>query len=132
MVKTPAIEAFWQQLGLDEPYEVWSFGDSPALADSLLALVLGGQKTATCGLLWDMGTPDSPPPVLGGYSVILDGTRAPRAVLQTIALTTMPFAAVPEDFALAEGEGGTGRCLDHHVRPRRPCLGRLLRARALS
>lgn len=103
--RTPATEAYFQQLGVDEPYDVWSFGDSPALADALLALVLGGQKTATCGLLWEMGTPLSPPPVLGGYSVILDSTGAPRAVLQTISLRTMPFSAVPEDFALAEGEG---------------------------
>lgn len=103
--KTPATEALWQQLGLDGGYDVWSFGDSPALADSLLALVLKGEKTATCGLLWEMGTEQSPPPVLGGYSVILDSTGAPRAVLQTIALTTMPFSAVPADFARAEGEG---------------------------
>lgn len=103
--KTQATEAFWAQLGLDEPYDVWSFGDSPALADALLKLVLDGHKTATCGLLWEMGSPQSPAPVLGGYSVILDSTGAPRAVIQTIALRTMPFSAVPEDFALAEGEG---------------------------
>ena len=30
----------------------WAFGDNPALADELLALVLAGKKTATCGALW--------------------------------------------------------------------------------
>lgn len=104
-MKTPQVEAYWQQLGLSEPYEVWSFGDSPALADALLALVLSGEKTATCGLLWEMGTADCPAPELGGYSVILDGAGVPRCVLQTTALTTLPFDRVPEDFALAEGEG---------------------------
>lgn len=103
--QTLEVEAFWKQLGLDDPYDVWSFGDSPELADALLALVLEGKKTATCGALVEMGTESSPAPVLGGYSVILDSAGAPRAVLQTIALTTMPFSAVPEDFALAEGEG---------------------------
>ena len=33
----------------------FSFGDSPELADRLLALVLAGKKTATCGALRDYG-----------------------------------------------------------------------------
>ena len=38
------------------PYEdavTFQFGDSPELADELLALVLAGAKTATCGALRD-------------------------------------------------------------------------------
>jgi hypothetical protein len=37
-----------------DPYAgavTFSFGDNPALADELLALVLAGRKTATCGAL---------------------------------------------------------------------------------
>ena len=33
----------------------FSFGDTPELKDSLLALVLAGKKTATCGALRDYG-----------------------------------------------------------------------------
>ena len=38
------------------PYEnavTFQFGDSPELADELLALVLSGAKTATCGAMRD-------------------------------------------------------------------------------
>lgn len=43
--------------------EACGFGDSPELADELAALVLSGQKTATCG--W----PINPEIVAGTYSV---------------------------------------------------------------
>ena len=33
----------------------WSFGDSPELADALLALVREGRKTATCWAAAQMG-----------------------------------------------------------------------------
>ena len=39
---------------LPEPYRdavTFAFGDSPELADELLALVLAGRKTATCAAL---------------------------------------------------------------------------------
>jgi uncharacterized protein YhfF len=47
----------------------------PALADTLLALVLAGTKTATC---WDArdGLKGS---AVGDCWVVLDGTRTPRA-----------------------------------------------------
>ena len=42
----------------------WSFGDSPGLADELLALVLMGKKTATCGALRDYIADGTPIPAL--------------------------------------------------------------------
>jgi uncharacterized protein YhfF len=42
--------------GLPDQYKgavTFAFGDSPALADELLALVLAGRKTATCAALRD-------------------------------------------------------------------------------
>ena len=78
-----------------------SFGDGPALADELLALVLAGTKTATC---WDArdGMKKS---ATGGCWVVRDGTGQPRAVLETIELTLRALDEVDADFAVDEGEG---------------------------
>jgi uncharacterized protein YhfF len=85
----------WQNL------ETFSFGDSPQLADELLALVLSGTKRATCwaenqGLL----SAD-----VGKSMVVLDGRGNPKAVLKTIELTKQRFNEVDEAFAFDEGEG---------------------------
>ena len=50
----------------------FTFGDSPELADELLALVRSGTKTATCGALEGYGD-DEPFPVVGRRDVVLDG-----------------------------------------------------------
>ena len=78
-----------------------AFGDSPALADALLALVLAGTKTATCWRAADgvKGT------AVGRRWIVLDGTGAPRAIVETVELTERRFAAVDAAFAWDEGEG---------------------------
>ena len=48
------------------PYEnavTFQFGDSPELADELLALVLSGAKTATCGAMRDFNDKEPAPTV---------------------------------------------------------------------
>jgi uncharacterized protein YhfF len=45
-MNAPTDTADWRTL------ESFSFGDSPAMADELGALVVAGTKTATC---WDIG-----------------------------------------------------------------------------
>jgi uncharacterized protein YhfF len=85
----------WQKL------ETFSFGDSPELADELLALVLSGTKRATCwaesqGLL---------SAEVGKAMVVLDGQGVPRAVVRTIELTKRRFDEVDAAFAHDEGEG---------------------------
>jgi uncharacterized protein YhfF len=81
--------------------ETFSFGDSPALADALLELVLSGSKTATCwaesqGLL---------SAEVGKMMVVLDGQGVPKAILKTLELTRRRFDEVDEAFAYDEGEG---------------------------
>ena len=80
--------------------ETFSFGDGPALADELAALVLAGRKTATCwaasqGLLTHVGK----------RMVMLDGAGRPRAVIETVELVERRFADVDAAFAHDEGEG---------------------------
>ncbi|GAB2476798.1 ASCH domain-containing protein [Xylanimonas ulmi] len=86
------------------PPPAWSFGDSPALADELLALVLAGVKTATSSLAVEYGD-DEPAPQPGELSVVLDGAGAPQALIRTTAVDVVAFGAVTEEFARREGEG---------------------------
>jgi uncharacterized protein YhfF len=83
----------------------WSFGDSPALADDLLALVITGKKTATCGALRDYIAEGTPVPVKGRQDFVLDGSERPAVLIEYTEVTQRRFDDVPEDFALAEGEG---------------------------
>ena len=73
----------WQNL------ETFSFGDSPALADELAALVLAGIKTATCWAAVD-GLKTEP----GKLMVMLDGNGRPLAIIETVELTLRRFDEV--------------------------------------
>ena len=84
----------WREL------ETFSFGDRPALADELAALVLDGRKRATC---W--ATSDGMQTAIGKRMVMLDGSARPRAVLETVQLFQSRFDAVDAAFAYDEGEG---------------------------
>ncbi|MFC5337969.1 ASCH domain-containing protein [Leucobacter denitrificans] len=85
--------------------EAWAFGATPDHADGLLALVLDGIKTGTASPLWDYEHSKEPVPTVGEYSIILDGRGAPRALLETTAISIVPFDEVTEEHAHAEGEG---------------------------
>jgi uncharacterized protein YhfF len=80
--------------------ESFAFGDSPQMADQLLAFVLSGAKTATC---WSVR--DGKQTEVGKRMVIMDGAGDPRAVIETVSLEQLRFNEVGWTFALAEGEG---------------------------
>jgi uncharacterized protein YhfF len=86
-------------------YDVVAFGDGPEMATELAELTVAGIKRATAGLVRQFGLDREPPPVLGGYVVLLDGTDRPRAVWRTAELRTGPLNSVDERFARDEGEG---------------------------
>lgn len=96
---------------MDAPVQDWpslesfAFGDSPKMADELLAYVLAGMKTATC---WSVR--DGQLTEVGKRMVAKDGAGQPRAVLETINLEQKRFNEVGWTFALAEGEGD--ECLE--------------------
>ncbi len=81
------------------------FGDSPELADELLALVLSGKKQATCGALRDYSPDGEPVPEVGRRDVALDGRGRRAAVIETTEVVICRFDEVTADFAAAEGEG---------------------------
>ena len=90
----PAFDMDWHQL------ERFSFGDSPALADELAALVLAGTKTATC---W--AASDGASTYVGKQMVVLSGSERPLAIIETVELTQRRFSEVDAAFAYDEGEG---------------------------
>lgn len=93
----------------------FAFGDSPALADSLLALVLEGRKRATCGALRDFDPGGEPMPEKGRRDVVLDGQGRPACVIETTDVSICHFDDVSEDFAAAEGEGPYADWREGHI-----------------
>ena len=83
--------------------ESFTFGDSRALCDELLALVRSGRKTATCGALRDFEAGEALPEA-GRRDVALDWDGRPALVIETVSVETCRFDEVGEAFALAEGE----------------------------
>ncbi|MFV0302112.1 MAG: ASCH domain-containing protein [Paracoccus sp. (in: a-proteobacteria)] len=83
----------------------FTFGDSRELCDRLLALVRSGAKTATCGALRDFTEGGEAMPVIGRRDVALDWDGRPALLIETVEVVIRRFCDVPEDFALAEGEG---------------------------
>ncbi len=113
----------------EEPPVEW-FGNTPALADELLALVLAGTKRATVALVDDFLDQGEPLPRIGGHWVVCDGTGAPRCVLRTVELRLGPLASVDDAFAWDEGEGDRTR--DDWLRGHRRYFTRTCAARGVD
>lgn len=92
--------------------ETFSFGDGPELCAALTGLVRAGQKTATCGALRDFD--HEPLPVVGRQDIVLNWDGTPALVIETLEVTQRRFCDVPEEFALAEGEGDFASWQKHH------------------
>jgi uncharacterized protein YhfF len=96
----------------------FAFGDSPALADELLELVLKGVKTATCS------TEDEPNTSTPGERwIVLDGRGNPKCVIETTEVSYRRYGDVAEAFAYEEGEGD--RSLTYWREAHRRYFGRL-------
>ncbi|MDU0312497.1 ASCH domain-containing protein [Phycicoccus sp. M110.8] len=80
------------------------FGDSPELADELIAFVVDGPKRATAGLVAGYAADSEALPRIGSHWVACDGSGRPRAVLRATELRVGPLHSVDEQFAWDEGE----------------------------
>jgi uncharacterized protein YhfF len=79
----------------------FSFGDNPQMANELLGLVVSGKKTGTCWAeKWGLQGVE-----VGKRSTIKDGAGKPRAIIETLSVSLVPFTEVDESFVRAEGEG---------------------------
>jgi uncharacterized protein YhfF len=108
------VEHHWQQflasLPLDSPYRTKTYvaegwGDGPALADELGALIVRGTKTATCSALWEWEAEGNPIPQPGLITIALDGRGEPLCTVETVEVTIRKYNEVDADFARDEGEG---------------------------
>ncbi len=82
----------------------WAFGDSPALADELAALVVAGKKRGTCGSLASYRQ-EQPSVTPGTYHIVLNGAGEAVCVIRTIALRLIRFDEMSPELAAMEGEG---------------------------
>ncbi|AXE37932.1 ASCH domain-containing protein [Acidipropionibacterium virtanenii] len=111
MAGNPGVQEFWSRCrealpGLPEELpDAWAFGATRDQADELLELVLDGTKTGTASALWDYEHSGDALPAVGGYSIILDGRTAPRALIETTSVDVVAFGEVSGAHARAEGEG---------------------------
>ena len=97
---------FLEQTGRSgAPFDVLMFGDSPELADDLLALVLSGDKRATCTRVKAYEAINLAPPTPGDLSLVIDGSGEARGVIETVQVDVAPFNTATAEFAFEEGEG---------------------------
>lgn len=66
-------------------------------------MILNGTKTATSSPFWDY--PDGRIPFVGALSVLLDGSRIPRGIVETTRVDIIRFGSVDTKLAYAYGEG---------------------------
>lgn len=108
------IKNYWEQflasLPSDSLYRTKSYvaegwGDGPALADELGALIAQGTKTATCSALWEWQAEGNPIPQAGLITVVLDGRGEPLCIVETMEVSIRKYNEVDTDFAREEGEG---------------------------
>ena len=108
------VEAYWQSflatLPHDSPYQGKTYiaegwGDSPAMADELGALVVQGTKTATCSAYWEWEAECNPIPQAGLISISLNGRGELLCIVETAEVMVRKYNEVEADFAREEGEG---------------------------
>ena len=103
-----AAQMYWEEFlkfnntEKSEKVSAWQFGADP---DHLAQLVIDGVKTATCSGHVFYEIENEAVPSIGDYSIILNSKDEPVAIIKTIDVKLMPMNEVPEEFAIAEGEG---------------------------
>jgi uncharacterized protein YhfF len=81
------------------------YGDSPALSESLLALIRQGRKRAGTSLLWAHEFDHEPISKVGVIEIVLDHRREPAIITRITQVSVMPFSEVTAEYAAIEGEG---------------------------
>jgi uncharacterized protein YhfF len=103
-------EKFLASLPPDSPYREKTYvaegwGDGPAMADELGALIARGAKTATCSAVWEWEAEGNPIPQPGLITIVLDGRGEPLCIVETVEVSIRKYNEVDADFARDEGEG---------------------------
>ena len=85
--------------------DAFSFGDTPALADQLAALVRAGRKRATASLPEEFTAQGQPLPRKGDMSIVMRGNGTAAAIIELTEVREVKFGEVDAAFAQDEGEG---------------------------
>jgi uncharacterized protein YhfF len=111
MEKSAATEAFWTiakrsaAAAVGDDYWVRRLGNTQQTVDSILALVLKGQKHGTFGLKWLHDRDPALSPVLGGMAIMVDMDGTPHAIIKTTQATPVAYKDITEDHLSIEGPG---------------------------
>jgi uncharacterized protein YhfF len=87
--------------------EAFHFELTEKWANELLRLVLIGQKKATASSLWVYEIEGERVPEVGDLSIVTDWEGVPRCVIETTAVTIIPFSDITYDICKREGEDDT-------------------------
>ena len=108
------VNEFWQEfltsakLDSSTKYlDCFHFDLTEEWANKLLALVLEGKKKATASSLYSFEKTLGRLPQVGDYSIVTDWDGNPRCVIETIAVTILPFNEMTYDICKREGEDDT-------------------------
>lgn len=109
------IASFWSRFlqsaaaaGRERPeiYDTMQIGNTPGSADHGAALILSGRKTATSSHPRDYPASGAEP-FVGALSIVLDGSGAPVAVVETVEVERRAIASLDAAYArdYAEWDG---------------------------
>ncbi len=111
MIELPTVESLvakLSSLGINLPngsVRADGYGDSPALSESLLALIRLGRKRAGTGLLWAYEAEGEAIPVTGDIEIVVDHHNEPAIVTRITNVEVIPYGEVTAEYAAIEGEG---------------------------
>jgi uncharacterized protein YhfF len=94
-------------VGVDDidALRILEIGTPGEMRQRLNGLVLTGRKRATAGLLLDYVRDDVELETVGERLALVDDVLRRIAMVEVVRVSTVPFAEVSWQFALAEGEG---------------------------
>lgn len=105
------VKAFWSAFleetkrDADTQYlECFHFDLNERSANNLLALVLAGKKRATASSLYAFAAEKMELPKPESLSIVTDWAGVPRCVIETTAVTILPFREVTFELCSHEGE----------------------------
>lgn len=104
------IECFWWKFLCDSKkplitkyYEAFYFASSQETSNHLLKRVLSGEKRATVSSLLTYENENALPRV-GSYSIVTDWNGYPKCIIETTAITILPFRDITLAMCQREGE----------------------------
>lgn len=96
------------ELGITLPpgrVRVDGYGDSAELSESLLQLILSGQKRAGTGLLWAYEHDGEEIAKTGDVEIVINHLNEPVLVTRITSSEVVPYSEVTAQYAAIEGEG---------------------------